>query len=55
MIDQGYRVYYIDVSTKENPNQKPFVIFAGTHVFPPPDWAKGQDEEKLYTEFRPRR
>ena len=55
LLDQGYRVYYLDVASSTNPEQLPFIIFAGIHRFPIPDWAKGQDEETLFIHWRPSR
>lgn len=55
VLDQGYLVYYIDVATPTNPDQLPFVIFAGIHRFPVPEWARGQNEDTLFIHWRPSR
>ena len=52
-LDQGYRVYYVDVATTDSPYQQPLIIFAAVHEFPKPDWAKDKDEEKLFKEWKP--
>jgi len=54
-LDQGYNVYYIDVASPARPEQQPFVIFAGVHRFPIPEWAKGQNEDTLFIHWRPAR
>jgi len=53
-LDQGYRVYYIDVAgAHTHPNQKPLVIFAAVHKFPLAEWVKPEEEEKLFKEWKP--
>ena len=52
-LDQGYRVYYLDVATETNPHQAPIVVFASIHKFVKPDWAKDEDEEHLEIHWRP--
>lgn len=55
-LDEGYRVYYIDVNAIDNTtDNQPFIIFAGIRHFPPPEWAKNEDEEHLYIHYRPYR
>lgn len=54
-LDQGYRVYYLDVASAASPELLPFIIFAGVHRFPAPAWAQGQDEETLFVHWRPSR
>jgi hypothetical protein len=54
-LDQGYRVYYIDVARNHptNINQKPLIIFAAVHRFPVPEWVKPEEEEKLFKTWKP--
>ena len=54
-LDQGYFVYYLDVASPGNPEQQPFIIFAGVHSFPMPAWAQGQSEDTLFIHWRPAR
>eukprot|EP01039_Chlorochromonas_danica_P010022 gene10022-11083_t len=51
-LDQGYRVYYIP--TNDTSYQKPLIIFAGVHLFPPPFWVKSvEEEEELFKSWKP--
>ena len=62
-MDQGYRVYYIDVAAKVSNisiDQKPLIIFASLYRFPMPKWAiadiasgKLKDEETLFKTWKP--
>lgn len=52
-LDQGYRLYYIDVATANSTNQQPLILFAAVHRFPAPEWAEKEDEEQLFTHWRP--
>jgi len=53
-LDQGYRVYYIDVAgDKTHPNQKPLTIFAAVHKFPLASWVKPEEEENLFKTWKP--
>lgn len=54
-LDQGYKVYHLDVRKSDSSAQLPLIIFAGVHRFPVPDWAKNEDEERLFVHWRPRR
>ena len=59
-LDEGYRVYYIDVAAHPNatsPMQSPFVIFASVRNFPNPAWADvktDEDEDTLDVHWRPK-
>lgn len=52
-IDQGYRLYYIDVAHAGSPHQLPLIIFAAVYSFPKPAWAEKEDEEQLFVHWRP--
>lgn len=59
-LDCKYSVYSYPVNhttfdsstntTTHHPT-RPFLIFAAVHHFPPPAWAKNEDEEKLFTSW----
>lgn len=54
VLDQGYRVYYIDVaSPKTSINQRPLIIFAAVHRFPLAEWVKPEEEENLFKTWKP--
>jgi uncharacterized protein YchJ len=54
-LDQGYRVYYIDVAnaTINSINQKPLIIYAAVHKFPLAEWVKPEEEENLFKTWKP--
>ena len=52
-LDQGYRVYYLDVATPKTPGQAPMVVFASVYKFAKPEWAKDEDEDHLEVHWRP--
>ena len=55
LLDQGYRIYYIDVvnSTIGNVHQKPLIIYASVHKFPLAEWVKEEEEENLFKTWKP--
>jgi hypothetical protein len=69
-IDQGYRVYYLDVASNHLPTkskekiagkvsskQAPFIIFTSVYKFPMPKWALESDKSEDYLDihWRPNR
>lgn len=54
-LDQTYRVYFMDPNNATVSGQKPFIIFAAVHKFPVPDWAKNEDENELFKNWKPNR
>ncbi len=53
-LDQGYRVYYLDMASITGHNEQlPFIAFVSIWNFPRPQWANDQDEDHLEIHWRP--
>lgn len=52
-LDDGYQVYYINMTSPDNSTARPMLIFAAVHRFPAPSWSQGMDEEALFKSFHP--
>eukprot|EP00605_Chrysophyceae_sp_TOSAG23-4_P001073 GSChrysophyteH1.ASY1.ANO1.1178.1 assembled CDS len=52
-LDQGYRLYYLDIVDASGASQNPFIAFVSVHEFPKPEWAQNEDEEHLEIHWRP--